>query len=242
MKRVQSFEEAKRKRSRVLRLLRLVLVLFVLYEAFTAFALKTVVVGSLSMSPTLVPGDRVLVASSAYGVYNPLSGRRTSLRTPKRGDIVLMHAPAYSSRPWFIRAADSVIRLVTFQRARFPGMRAVSDNPVLLRVVAGPGDSVRMDSFIVHVKPAGQEHFLTEYEVSGGTYDIVGSGAIEGWTHDMPLSGNFPVTQLGSDELFVVGDNRASTSDSRFFGPISSSNIVGKVLARYWPFDRLSRL
>ena len=43
---------------------------------------------------------------------------------------------------------------------------------------------------------------------------------------------------LGQDEYFVLGDNRASSLDSRYFGPIESDVIVGKVWLRGWPLDR----
>ena len=38
-------------------------------------------------------------------------------------------------------------------------------------------------------------------------------------------------------ELFVMGDHRASSSDSRTFGPIETSHVVGRAWLRYWPFD-----
>lgn len=41
--------------------------------------------------------------------------------------------------------------------------------------------------------------------------------------------------QLGADEYFVMGDNRNHSNDSRAFGPIHKSNIIGEALLRYWP-------
>lgn len=43
---------------------------------------------------------------------------------------------------------------------------------------------------------------------------------------------------LKANEYFVLGDNRASSLDSRYFGPISDKVIVGRVWVRGWPLDR----
>lgn len=40
---------------------------------------------------------------------------------------------------------------------------------------------------------------------------------------------------MGQNEFFVVGDNRDHSSDSRAWGPVPLSNIVGRVFFRYWP-------
>lgn len=42
---------------------------------------------------------------------------------------------------------------------------------------------------------------------------------------------------LKDDEYFVMGDNRSHSSDSRTWGPIKSSNVVGRVLLRAWPIS-----
>jgi len=41
--------------------------------------------------------------------------------------------------------------------------------------------------------------------------------------------------QLGSSEIFVSGDNRPESIDSRFNGPIKTSEVVGVVGAKIWP-------
>ena len=47
-----------------------------------------------------------------------------------------------------------------------------------------------------------------------------------------------PLT-LGPDEFYVLGDNRTNSLDSRTFGPVRAANIVGRVVLRYWPLDKI---
>jgi len=48
------------------------------------------------------------------------------------------------------------------------------------------------------------------------------------------------VIMLKDDEYFVMGDNRGASSDSRSWGPVKETDIVGKVLLRAWPLDQVS--
>lgn len=43
--------------------------------------------------------------------------------------------------------------------------------------------------------------------------------------------------QIPDGELFVMGDHRESSADSRAFGPIQVTDVVGRAWLRYWPFD-----
>lgn len=54
---------------------------------------------------------------------------------------------------------------------------------------------------------------------------------------DVPTHGDRTV-KLGPDEYFVMGDNRTASLDSRTFGPLPVSDIVGRVWVRGWPLDR----
>jgi len=47
------------------------------------------------------------------------------------------------------------------------------------------------------------------------------------------------ITTLGDNEYYVLGDNRGSSKDSRSFGAVNRSFLVGRVLLRGWPFDKV---
>ena len=46
---------------------------------------------------------------------------------------------------------------------------------------------------------------------------------------------------LGPDEYYVLGDNRPNSFDSRRFGPVNKSLIIGRALLRGWPLNRIAK-
>jgi signal peptidase I len=50
------------------------------------------------------------------------------------------------------------------------------------------------------------------------------------------------ILKLGDDEYYVVGDNRQSSLDSRSFGPIKRSTIIGRAFLTVWPIGRFQVL
>lgn len=82
--------------------------------------------------------------------------------------------------------------------------------------------------------------------VKDGHYTIYNKDRPQGFDPDKTLpygkdipetTGNIDVT-LGKDQLFVSGDNRPDSLDSRSFGPINADQIVGKLVMRILPINQ----
>ena len=178
-----------------------------------SFLVEPFRIPSNSMMPTLLTGDFILVNKFAYGIRLPvLNNKVLEVGEPERGDVVVFRYPKDPSTDY------------------------------IKRVVGLPGDRVGYYNKTVYIngEPVGQ--------VPAGVYIGVGSGiSMSGASerqeqlgdvlHDilvMPrtpsLEGEFVV---GEDEYFVMGDNRDNSNDSRYWGPVPESNLVGKAF-RIW--------
>lgn len=64
----------------------------------------------------------------------------------------------------------------------------------------------------------------------------------ENWTHIEPLGRPIPTTVVPKGDYYVLGDNHPNSCDSRYWGFVPRSSIVGKVFLRYWPLSRIAWL
>jgi signal peptidase I len=191
------------KRGTVAELAVIVVVAIGLAMAVQAWAVKPYKIPSPSMEPTLDIGQRVLVnrLGSHFG-------------DPQIGDIVVFHPPLGAiERRCGVQPRQG-------EACAQPGPEESEEN-FIKRVVAGPGDRLRIEDGhpIVNGVPA-DEDFARACEDPG--------------TCDFPVEITIP-----DDHYFMMGDNRPSSDDSRFWGPVPRDWIIGEAVVTYWPPDRI---
>ncbi len=100
-----------------------------------------------------------------------------------------------------------------------------SDIDFIKRIIGLPGDTVRVE---------GGKVYLNDKELNEPYLDHVTTSTFDGGF----LTEGQEVT-VPADYIFVMGDNRPRSSDSRSFGPVSEKHVVGRVFFRYFPADKL---
>jgi signal peptidase I len=102
-----------------------------------------------------------------------------------------------------------------------------SDVPYIKRVIGLPGDTVSLRDGLVYVNDVK----LSE------PYIFTGEDGVQ--QRSYPTAGGASSWVVPAGELFVMGDHREDSADSRNFGPIMIKDVVGRAWLRYWPFDKL---
>jgi len=115
--------------------------------------------------------------------------------------------------------------IIVFNESGLSQFNDTQDTKQLIKRVIGlPGDHLvlRNGSYVIYNK-AHPQGFDPDKTLPYG--------------HNMPVTtGNTDLT-LKQDQIFVSGDNRPDSLDSRAFGPINASQIVGKLVLRVFPID-----
>jgi signal peptidase I len=98
-------------------------------------------------------------------------------------------------------------------------------DPFIKRIIGAAGDTIEVRDGAVWVNGAKlDEPYL--YRDEGGSIEPTEAFGETKWT-------------LGHGELFVMGDHRQASADSREFGTIPVSSVIGRGVVRYWPPSRL---
>lgn len=133
--------------------------------------------------------------------------------TLDEGDRVLVNKLSY--RLHDVHRGD----LVVFERPEGQPESDIKD--LIKRVVGLEGETIEAREGVIYID--GQE--LDEpYLVEGVTTD------------------NLPRQEIPAGHVFVMGDNRGDSADSRVFGPIDEDTIVGRAFVKVWPLPEISLL
>lgn len=108
----------------------------------------------------------------------------------------------------------------------FSNPDSTSDHDILVkRVIATAGQTVDMCDGKLVIDDVVQD----EPYVKGATYQLA--------TQAPGVSVSYPYT-VPEGEVWVMGDNRENSADSRYFGSVPESSIQAVAVLRYWPLDR----
>lgn len=140
------------------------------------------------------------------------------------GDIILVNKFIYGPR-------------IPFLNLRLPGLRRPGRGEVIVfiypddpkknfikRLVGCPGESVEIKNGTLYVdeKPLLEPEFNQRYYYNKGSYGQENEKII-----------------VPENSYFVLGDNSASSQDSRYWGFVPEKNILGKAMLIYWPPKRI---
>ncbi len=173
-----------------------------LLQAVLIFLVFTALIGRFvihqtSMEPNFHEGQRVVV-SKLGSIFPELL-------------IDTAHAANETSSPFALHQGQIA---VFYDNPEHQG------DPLIKRVIGGPGDTIMIRDGVVFVNgTALDEPYLHTDTTNCETY----CG---------------PIT-LDDNMYFMMGDNRAVSRDSRSFGPVPIDRIVGRVILRYWPLDQI---
>lgn len=158
-------------------LLETLIVAVLLAVVVRTFVVESYVVQGVSMRPTFINGEHVLVNKLAY-VFG----------SPQPGQIIVFHPPLSYVHEDYIK-----------------------------RVVATAGETIGITN----------GHLFVDGKAVPQPY-------IEYWD---PTS--FKTVVVPKGDVFVLGDNRPDSEDSRYFGPVPIRNITGQAVFAFWPLSRL---
>jgi len=164
---------------------------------------------SASMRPNLLEGDVVLVNRLAFDLKVPLTNFVvTHIAEPKRGDIVTFSSPKDGTR-------------------------------LIKRIVAVGGDTVEMqhEVLMINGQPANYTAIDTATEPSANGPQLYALRLIETtkqehhriqWLSGVLARDSFGPLVVPKDQFLMLGDNRDNSADSRYFGFVPRSLLIGR--------------
>lgn len=201
------------------------LAIFLLLRTFLVEAYR---IPSGSMIPSLLVGDWLFVNKLVYGPHVPFTS--TSLpgyREPQRGDVVVFKSPYQPDEA--ARGADPTPTLVK-------------------RVIGAPGDTVHMRKGILHLNGIAQR---PRYGTGGFSEAVANSvDPLFDWQKSavlrasrfgpapaQPTHDNWGPIVVPPRRLFMMGDSRYNSKDSRYWGFVPRENVRGRPLFVYYSYN-----
>src|SRR3954454_6971698 len=194
----------------------LIAVALVLALLIKAFLVQAFYIPSESMEDTLKKGDRVLVNKLVY-----------KTRSIHRGEIVVFNGKdtSFESTPEFT-ATHSNNPIARFFRSigSAIGIAPPGEKDFIKRVIGVGGDHVvccdTLHRITVNGVPLNETYLKPGVNPSDTAFDKV----------------------IPKGDLWVMGDNRSNSQDSRANGPIPSGKVIGRAFIKVWPFSHFGVL
>jgi signal peptidase I len=208
-----------------------------------SFVVQAFKIPSGSMIPTLLIGDHLLVNKLVY-----------RFRMPERGEVVVFKFPQDRKTDFIKR----VVALPGDEVALEDGKLVINGKPVAdPHASYGPGHPTGPERYMkpFHVPRKGETVRLegpnirlyqllvqNELKESGKSPQVEVTDLVagpEGRVVDgrLRVDGRIVETwRVSEDYLFMMGDNRDNSFDSRFWGPVRARDVVGKAMIIYWSF------
>jgi signal peptidase I len=170
-----------------------------------------------SMMPTLLIGDFILVNKFTYGIRLPVLHKKiVEIGKPERGDIVVFRFPKNPE-------VDYIKRVIGLpgDRVAYYNKKTYINGKLAKQVSLGLYHGVGQGSNMT-----GTEHFIED--LSNVEHSILikqGLPSVEG------------VFVVPEGRYFVMGDNRDSSNDSRYWGTVPEQNLVGKAFFIWMSWD-----
>lgn len=198
---------------------RIVVIGVVVFVGVRVFVVEAYKIPTSSMEGTLLVGDFVLVNKAIYGVHVPgLNLQLPALAEPKRGEVIVFHPPHEPEKNYVKRVVGvggDTLSMVA--RELFVNGRAVKE-PYARHIDRSGSDAI-------HPRMRWQDNHLIASPVAR---DRPRRASRDNWG---PLV-------VPEGKLFVLGDNRENSEDSRYWGFVSRESVRGRPWFVYYSFQR----
>ena len=206
-----------------------------------SFLVEPFKIPSGSMLPTLLVGDFILVNKYTYGIRLPVVNVKViDVSAPKRGEVMVFRYPEDPSLDYIKRIVGLPGDLLKYKGKRL----YVNDQPL---PVSSDGSYSYVESGLNYVSAQRLTEQLSDHIHSILIQPDVPPVQLSG-VRQFPFRDNCVYNDEGftckvpQGHYFMMGDNRDSSSDSRYWGFVPDRNIVGKAFMIWWNFDELRRV